>query len=92
MRLSDSAAIDEGERARRGRRLALPQPADATGVQRGGCAQNSPNARTATDRGVTTGHPGVAVLQDTRTSTNAMLITLEQTPQALFRQIEYHVP
>jgi hypothetical protein len=38
------------------------------------------------------GHPGVAVLQDTRTSTNAMLITLEQTPEALFRQIEHQVP
>ena len=37
------------------------------------------------------GHPSVAVLQDTRTSTNAMLITLEQTPDGLFRQIEHHV-
>ena len=37
------------------------------------------------------GHPGVVVLQDTRTSTNAMLITLEQTPEALFTQIEHQV-
>ena len=37
-------------------------------------------------------HPSVAVLQDTRTATNAMLITLEQTPEALFRQSEHHVP
>ena len=29
------------------------------------------------------GHPGVAVLQDTRTSTNVMLITVEQTAEAL---------
>ena len=34
------------------------------------------------------GYPSVAVLQDTRTSTNAMLITLEQTPEALFQQLE----
>src|SRR5262249_37625086 len=34
------------------------------------------------------GHPCVAVLQDTRTCTNVLLITLEQTPEALFRQLE----
>jgi hypothetical protein len=38
------------------------------------------------------GHPGVAVLLDSRTSTNVMWITLEQTPEGLFRQIERRVP
>jgi hypothetical protein len=33
------------------------------------------------------GHPGVAVLQDTSTATNIMLITLERTLEGLFRQL-----
>lgn len=38
------------------------------------------------------GRPGVAVLHDTTTSTNVLLISLEQTPDGLFRQIERRVP
>lgn len=33
------------------------------------------------------GHPGVALLQDTRTQTNLMLISLEHAPEGLFRQL-----
>ena len=39
-----------------------------------------------------TGHPGVAFLHDTQTQTNAMLISLEQPPEGLFRQLIRQMP
>lgn len=38
------------------------------------------------------GHPGVALLHETLTNTNVMLISLERTPEGLLRQIAGHIP